>query len=297
MWFQDEPYGSTSIFAQFCVFRAARAAGIKVMLDGQGADEQLAGYHAAFGYYLAGLVARGRWRQLARTIWQRRRWHGQSIRSQLAAAVGPLLPLRVRKYLMRQRQTAFGHHDWLDSPAFRPLGMSGSAFHDAVEREGLPPVRGVGELCLAMTQATSLPMLLRYEDRSSMAFGVEARVPFLDHRLVEFSIALGDRHKIVGGDTKRVLRRAMGDILPAAVARRRDKLGFATPEQEWFRGQLRGQIEAGVEDTLARYPELLNRQGTRALVRDMLDGVRPLDFTLWRIVNMGVWGRVHAPGL
>ena len=158
-------------------------------------------------------------------------------------------------------------------------------------------MRGLGELCLAMTQATNLPMLLRYEDRSSMAHGVEARVPFLDHRLVEFSIGLGDRHKIVGGDTKRVLRRAMKGIVPDAIAARRDKLGFATPEQEWFRGRLRSQIMQGVDDTLSRYPGLLNPAATRAYVGEMLDGVRPIDFSLWRIINIGVWGRVHAPSM
>ena len=130
-----------------------------------------------------------------------------------------------------------------------------------------------------------------------MAHGIEARVPFLDHRLVEFSIALGDSHKIVHGDTKRVLRRAMAGILPQSIVSRRDKLGFATPEQTWFRGSLRSALEAGVEDTLSRFPKLLNVENTRLLVRQMLDGVRPLDFTAWRIVNVGVWGRVFRATL
>ena len=266
------------------------------MLDGQGADEQLAGYHGGFPYYLASLVQRGRWLELARAIWQRHRWHGVSIADQLKSTVGPLMPRLVRRLASRPRR-ALTQHDWLGTPALRALKMSGSAFHDTIEREGLPAVKGVGELCLAMTQSTNLPMLLRYEDRSSMAHGVEARVPFVDHRLVEFSIGLGDRHKFVGGDTKRVLRRAMQAILPEAVQNRRDKLGFATPETEWFRGPLRPQVEAGIEDTLSRYPGLLNAQGTRALVREMLDGTRPMDFTAWRILNIGVWGRVHAPSM
>jgi asparagine synthase (glutamine-hydrolysing) len=135
-------------------------------------------------------------------------------------------------------------------------------------------------------------MLLHWEDRNSMAHGIEARVPFLDHRLMEFSIALGDKHKIVHGDTKRVLRRAMAGVLPSAILNRRDKLGFATPEQTWFRGRLRAAVEAGVENTLSLFPNLLHAENTRLLVRQMLDGVRPLDFTAWRIVNVGIWGRV-----
>jgi asparagine synthase (glutamine-hydrolysing) len=119
-------------------------------------------------------------------------------------------------------------------------------------------------------------------------------VPFLDHRLVEFAIALGDRHKIVGGDTKRVLRRAMGGILPEMVCNRRDKLGFTTPEEEWFRGPLRELVLAGVEQTLVRYPWLLNAKGVRAHAADMLEGRRPVDFSLWRIISLGIWGRVFA---
>jgi asparagine synthase (glutamine-hydrolysing) len=127
-----------------------------------------------------------------------------------------------------------------------------------------------------------------------MAHGIEARVPFLDHRLVEFSIALGDHHKIVGGDTKRVLRRAMDGILPKIVRDRRDKLGFTTPEEAWFRGPLREFVRSGIEQTMTRYPGLLNRNGVKALADAMLDGRKPLDFSLWRIISLGIWGRVFG---
>jgi asparagine synthase (glutamine-hydrolysing) len=90
--------------------------------------------------------------------------------------------------------------------------------------------------------------LLHWEDRSSMAHGIEARVAFLDHRLVEVAIGLGAQHKIVLGDT--VLRRGMTGIRPEMARKRRDKLGFSTPETEWFRGALRPAIEGGVEETL-----------------------------------------------
>ena len=127
-----------------------------------------------------------------------------------------------------------------------------------------------------------------------MAHSIEARVPFLDHRLVEFSIALGDSHKIVGGDTKRVLRRAMDGILPPKVRDRRDKLGFTTPEEAWFRGPLRELVHAGIEQTLARYPGLFNRDGVKAHADAMLDGRKSVDFSLWRIISLGIWGRVFG---
>jgi asparagine synthase (glutamine-hydrolysing) len=291
-WHQDEPYGSTSIFAQWCVFKEARRTGLKVMLDGQGADEQLAGYHGSFSYYIASLIRQRRLAMLLRTIVERRAWHGVSCLDQARLYLPPFLPTRIASWLRRERQ-ALVQHDWLGGEGLRPY-LSRSAFEVARESIGLPAVNGLGDLCVVMTQSSNLAMLLHWEDRNSMAHGIEARVPFLDHRLVEFSLGLGDRHKIVGGDTKRVLRRAMEGILPEIVRNRRDKLGFATPEETWFRGPLRELVRAGVEDTLARYPGLLNSGGVRAHVSDMLEGKRPVDFSLWRIVNLGIWGRVFA---
>lgn len=292
-WQQDEPYGSTSIFAQWCVFETARKAGVKVMLDGQGADEQLAGYHGGFGYYVADLVRTRRVIDLLRTILQRRRYHGLSVSDQLKTSILPLLPPRIAG-LVRQQRTTFTQHDWLNSPMFVPIANEPGAFDTALRELGLGHVNDIGSLCVALTHGSNLAMLLHWEDRNSMAHGIEARVPFLDHRLVEFSIALGAQHKIVNGDTKRVLRRAMKDVLPPSILNRRDKLGFATPEELWFRGPARGLVQEQVEESLSRYPDLLNPVGTRALIGDMLDGRRPVDFTLWRVINVGIWGKVYG---
>ena len=288
-WHQDEPYGSTSIFAQWCVFGAAQKAGIKVMLDGQGADEQLAGYHSCFAYYVPSLIREKQWAMLARTMLERRLFHGLSLNDQFQAFIAPLLPAKLAAAVRREIKVPLSH-GWLESEVFRSIDTSRGAFDTALAHSGLGPVRDVGDICMALT-AWNVTCLLHWEDRNSMAHSVEARVPFLDHRLVDLSIGLGNQHKIVGGDTKRVLRRGMKGILPEQIRKRRDKLGFATPEENWFRGVLRPAIEAAVEDTLNRYPGLLNPAGTRALVADYLDGRRPMDFTVWRIVNLGIWGR------
>ena len=291
-WHQDEPYGSTSIFAQWSVFDTARRAGLKVMLDGQGADEQLAGYHGCFSYYFTDRIRRRRFATLLYAMLQRRAWHGVSFAEQLRTFLIPLLPPKYARWLRRERQ-ALVQHNWLDGEALRPhLGRS--PFETAREGIGRPPIANLGDLCVVLTQSSNLAMLLHWEDRNSMAHGIEARVPFLDHRLVEFSIGMGDRHKIVGGDTKRVLRSAMRGVLPELVRNRRDKLGFATPEEEWFRGPLREAVLAGVEQTLACYPGLLNPKGARAHADDMLTGRKPVDFSLWRVVNLGIWGRLFA---
>jgi len=288
-WHQDEPFGSTSIFAQWCVFAEARRAGVTVMLDGQGADEQLAGYHGGFSLHLAELTRQWRLGQVVRTILERRRHHGAPVVRQLMHYAVPLLPAPLAA-LLRAKQQALTQHGWLDGELIAAQGNPAGAFETGIAALGLPPVKDIGSLCVAMTHSTNLPMLLHWEDRNAMAHSIEARVPFLDHPLVEFSLALGSRHKFVGGDTKRVLRASMAGILPEPVRQRRDKLGFATPEQAWFRGPLRNLMSDGVEKTLSLYPMLFNAAGVRSLAGEMLAGQRRVDFRLWRIVNLGIWG-------
>jgi asparagine synthase (glutamine-hydrolysing) len=192
--------------------------------------------------------------------------------------------------LLRSQHRALTQHDWLGTDIIRSKGNPKGALQLASDELGLPTVADIRTLCMTLTYGSNLAMLLHWEDRNSMAHSIEARVPFLDHPLVEFNLALGSDHKIVGGDTKRVLRKGMSHVLPEVVRERRDKLGFATPEQIWFRGPLRGLVEDGIEKTLSRFPGLMNADGVRALAREMLDGDRPLDFTLWRIINLGIWG-------
>ncbi|MFL5234509.1 MAG: asparagine synthase (glutamine-hydrolyzing) [Microvirga sp.] len=287
-WHQDEPFGSTSIFAQWCVFEEARRAGIKVMLDGQGADEALAGYHWTYAWHLLTLIRQGRLTALASTVSQRVGAHGCGVVDQLTRLAAVALPPRLAQALKAGRNGA--GRRWLRSEAFGTLAPDHGALELASAINGLPQVIDVATLCVVLTFSANLQMLLHWEDRNSMAHSIEARVPFLDHRLVEFALALGNDHKLVGADTKRVLRRAMTDVLPPAILARRDKLGFATPEQAWFRGPLKPLILDGVEATLARFPGLLDARATRALVSAMLEGQRPVDFTAWRIVSIGLWG-------
>lgn len=296
-WHQDEPYGSTSIYSQWCVFEEAKRQSIKVMLDGQGADEQLAGYHGGFWYHQQALLRARDWPGLARLVIDRKRWHGLGMADQAIAILGPRAPAWLKVRARRALAPSTAGDQWLSSALMNEAAKDGGALAGVLARDTLPAITDIGELCLALVKGASLPMLLRYEDRNSMAHAIEARVPFLDHRLVEFNLGLWDRHKIVGGDTKRVLRTAMDGILPEKVRQRRDKLGFATPEQRWFRGPLRVLVEQGVHETMDRYPDLLNRPQVEVYMKAALDGERPVDFTLWRIFNFGLWGRVFSATL
>lgn len=292
-WHQDEPYGSSSIYAQWSVFQEAKRQGIKVMLDGQGADEQMAGYHGAFGQRTADLLRQHRYGELLRMFRERKRMHGLSMREQVIMTFLPVVPRPIRALALSMRRQVT-QHGWLDSPVFKSLGRQRSAFAAGLESNHLADVNTVGNLSVALTDSMNLQMLLHWEDRNSMAHSIESRVPFLDHRLVELNIALGSEHKIVGAETKSILRRAMKDVMPAKITNRQDKLGFATPEEVWFKSVLRKQVEDGVEDTLSLYPDVLSAEGTRGLVKDMLDGNAGFNFVPWRIVSLGIWGRTFG---
>jgi asparagine synthase (glutamine-hydrolysing) len=285
-WHQDEPFGSTSIFAQWCVFEEAKRAGLKVMLDGQGADEQLAGYHSSFAFHLVNLLRSGRLIEFVKVLRERARLHGVSASEQIMRMAAPLLSARLLEPLRRSRR-ALKDHDWL-------APHEGAEFSSTVEVQlkelGLSGATDVATHCYALTFVSNLQLLLHWEDRNSMAHSVEARVPFLDHPLVEFSLMLDNEHKFSGAETKRVLRLATRDVLPEKVRMRTDKIGFATPEPSWFRARLKGAMRDGVEATLVRFPDLFNVAGTRRYAAEMLDGTRPVDFALWRIVNLGLWG-------
>lgn len=288
-WHQDEPFGSTSIFAQWCVFEEARRKGVKVMLDGQGADEQLAGYVTGFPIHLLALLRSSEIIDFWQTMAWRQRLSGVPIHSQILEVAAKMLPTPMIARLHQLNRKYF-QQDWISGSAMLHASQGDSALDTAIKARGLMPVRDLGTHCITMTLASNLQMLLHWEDRNSMAHGVEARVPFLDHPLVEFSLSLGSEHKIVAGQTKYVLRQSMREILPAAVRNRHDKLGFATPEQSWFRGPLRRLVEDGLEKTLHMYPDLLNANGTRRRANDMLEGRRPVEFWLWQVVNVGIWG-------
>jgi len=287
IWHQDEPFGSTSIFAQWSVFKEARANNITVMLDGQGADETLAGYHTTFGAALAGHVERGDLRQFREELRGIRRRHKTPLDrlAVLAAASMPqlqvLMPL-VRPFIPKTKSEQL----WIT----RSLLENDLASYQAATAPARPAgASPLGHLCSVQLTNTSVPMLLHFEDRNSMAHSIEARVPFLDYRLVEFAIGLGELHKVMDGETKILLRKAMEKVLPEKVQTRQDKLGFPTPEQRWFRTELKEQVRKACSETIAAYPTIFDGDKARKTVDGVLDGDLPFSNSPWRIMCFGRW--------
>lgn len=290
VWHQDEPFGSTSIFAQWCVFEEARARGIKVMLDGQGADEHLGGYHFYYATYYRQLARDLKLREMLRVFNLRRREGGVPTLSELKSVIGGLLPWRavsaLNRYLSGEAERLFV------ADALATINTGLTAAERATRRNGLPPPRRLGTMLSAQLLATNLPMLLHYEDRSSMAHGIEARVPFLDHPVVEFAIGLGDLHKIDGAETKVLLRRSMDRLLPSEVLQRRDKIGFATPESTWFRGNLLDALVGEIRILPTRLSGMFDSGRIRALAEDVAAGRREMSGLAWRLACLSIWARV-----
>jgi asparagine synthase (glutamine-hydrolysing) len=142
----------------------------------------------------------------------------------------------------------------------------------------------------SLVRAT-IPALLHYEDRNSMAFSIEARTPFLDYRLVEFCLAVPYEAKIRGWETKVLLREAMADILPPSVLQRRDKKGYPTPMASWLREGLMPMTREILLSPEARGRGLLDPEGVSAALDDHEAARADNHWVIWRLLTLELWYR------
>jgi len=286
---QDEPFGGTSIYAQWCVMQKVRQRGVKVLLDGQGGDELLAGYHPYYGTFLINLLLAGKLAQSFKEA------------GKIAAITG--WPRMTASAAM---SAAVSVYNFLPAPlqiAGRRLNSSlqGTQMHKLVQKDfdkkyfggSMAHFKGLtGDYCnlqkrLATDVSTELAVLLRYEDRNSMAFSVEARVPFLDYRLVEFAFSLPSAYKIHDGWTKWILREAMKCVLPEDIRWRQDKLGFPTPQQHWL-----SQNKSNIRGLFSHRDCMCSGYINTTRIGGDLDALLQSDASaaaFWRIINLELW--------
>jgi asparagine synthase (glutamine-hydrolysing) len=222
---QEEPFPSTSMFASYLVHRLARQHGVTVLLDGQGADEYLAGYAHYPALVLSTLARRGRFR----TWWRERR----ALRRR--TGVDPV-PIRAATMLWIASLTRSPRMLVIDH--LRDISHVSPDMRETFGGEG-PRTLPIGASALKTRLYADLMLghlqeLLRYTDRNSMAHSREVRLPFLDHRLVEFCLRLPDRFLYRDGESKWILRKSLRGLVPNAILDRRDKIGFTTPWSEWW---------------------------------------------------------------
>jgi asparagine synthase (glutamine-hydrolysing) len=262
----DEPFQGPSVYMQYRVIKLAKENGIKVLLDGQGGDECLAGYQKYLLDYLVDLL--------------RRRQYFKAVREFFRTF--DLTRPYFTKYLRRRS------------------GISTNAFRKVIKiavPEDVPmeyPVSNLAEHLRYDLLAGSIIELLKYEDTNSMVFSIESRVPFLYHPMIEYLFSLPMSAKIRNGWTKYLLREAMKGILPEKVRLRRSKLGFPAPEEEWARRLINEKMDWCVEN-VKRAGEYVDVEGFRSLCDRIVSGTRSEDFQLfWRILFFSKWLQLNT---
>lgn len=242
---QEEPCFSTSPFAQYLVMRLASENGVTVLLDGQGADELLAGYTSYFLTRYADLATTRQFLSLFREYRAFERHHGSGFPLSLKALVAKAAPILQR---LRRHHPAADAGPSLDAPScwnrdwLRSFGGQ--------SRQPLPVDHQRDALtCRLYADALTGPLqeLLRYADRNSMAWSREVRQPFLDHRIAEFLFSLPAEFKLAGGETKVIMRHALAGLLPESIRQRQDKIGYRTPLATWLSGNASSWVQERIE--------------------------------------------------
>lgn len=286
LWHMDEPFGSTSVYAQWNVFREAKKQGLTVMLDGQGADEQLAGYTNFYKVLFVYLLKKGKWRRLYKELqcYKKLREGSEtdSTGELLLSAICTLLfPDFIRSKLNRiYRKKITG------LPFEEKLYENDKATKGYKEYDKKRPQKYI-----YASMHMGMRALLHYEDRNSMAYSIESRVPFLDYELAEFVYSIPFEQKIVNGKTKNVLREGLKEILPFEIYSRISKLGFVTPEDVWMK-EHEDFFYNELQMACDRLQNIVKKDQVLKWYKDHIQKVRKGDSTCFRIICAAHWANI-----
>lgn len=262
---QEEPIISSGPYAQYQVMREATKH-VTVLLDGQGADEMMAGYIPYYFVYLRQLRAQGATlaaAELAKSLDVLYRLG----RFKLKAKVTLKKSIPTTQLLNRDFVAAHRGQRYSSEGANLKKRLVEDLFHN------------------------SLPSLLRYEDKNTMRFSLEGRVPFLDKEVLKFIFSLSDEAIIKDGWNKRVLRDATRGLLPESINRRRNKIGFTTPQGEWFMRLKNHFYNIFLSESFANRP-YVNQTEVIAAFEGWIKGANDVDtMTFWRLINLELWMR------
>ncbi len=280
-----EPFGSTSIYAGYRIFKKARETGIVVCLDGQGADEMFAGYHGYPQAILLSMLENGQITRMARFLGAWADWPGRMRFDALQRLISEILPHRLHGF----GRSIIGRSvdkPWLKQDVLRKSGVR-LAPYPLTKRTHEGRGRRLAELERSLLTGGGLSHLLRHGDRNSMRWSVESRVPFLTAGLAEMALSLPESFLVSDrGETKSVFRAAMRGIVPDSVIDRRDKVGFETPELRWLNSD-KLDIDSILEPA-AEIP-FLDVDQLRQAVNAVLNRDTPFSWQAWRIINYCKW--------
>jgi asparagine synthase (glutamine-hydrolysing) len=282
---QSEPFGGTSIYAQYKVFELAKQSGVKVILDGQGADELLAGYDSYVGYRMLSIVETDGWLSAHRFI---KSWAKNSSGRSYFLAWKYFANIKLSDYfhkLVRKKMGRDFEPVWLN---IEYLKRKKICFKQ--KRPKLKNYNKGQRLKEALSNALTnrgLQSLLRHADRNSMAFSIESRVPFLTIPLVEFLLSLPEHFLLSSeGITKSVFREAMRGIVPDSHLDRKDKIGFETSEYNWLFCSFEENTKL-INDA----PEInfINKREILKELKKLMYSAKTYDKRAWRWINYLRW--------
>jgi len=271
----NEPVPDIGPYVQFKVMELATKH-VTVTLDGQGADEQLAGYHYFFGSYYIELIKKLRLAKFINENVQYLKKHGSSQALKYFAYY--LMPgsfqNKINGQISPSIKTDFytsKNKDEINKMLFNPKSLSES---------------------LLQHFEYKLEHLLRWEDLNAMHFSIESRVPFLDHRLVEATLSSPSNQKIHKGETKHILREALSDILPEKISNRKDKKGFSNPREKWFRTpQFKKFILELINSESFKSRGYFDSDIANAQYKKHLEGKVDVSREIWKWINLELWFR------
>lgn len=281
---QGEPFGSTSVYAQYKVYELAKENGIKVVLEGQGADELFAGYDGYPELWLKSMLLRGQLLSFSKCFLKWQHGSDSSIRKSANLLARIVLPRtyykRLRMLISRIRGENFicAASEQLGCKKSLNPSWSGEAYR---------------ERCAAYSQfkilsgQTGLVHLLRHADRNAMHFSIENRVPFLSTCLAESVLSLPEEI-LFSNDarTKTLLRAAVKDFVPSDIVLRDDKIGFETPERDWLRAQSK-LIDGTIE--ISSHVPFMKSKAASGYLKKFKDGRVNDTQKVWRLINYCFW--------
>lgn len=270
-----EPVPSTGPYAQYCTMRLA-SQHVTVTLDGQGADEALGGYHYFYGLYYKSLLKRLKLVTLFKEIVQYIALHHSWYALQTFAYF--LLPKKIR-VKARVNERGYLSREFADRHG------------ESVIADNLYGSKSMQDALINHFEY-KLEHLLKWDDRNSMMFSIESRTPFLDYRLVEYLLKAEDSAKIKNGYTKSLLRRSMKGLLPEKIRLRRDKVGFATPEDVWFAEKaFKDLIESVLDSDSFRRRGIIDAEKASKLYDKHCKGEIKISKDIWKWINLEIWYR------
>lgn len=286
----DQPTGGASLYSQYMVMKEVKGK-VKVILDGQGADELFAGYIPYYSYYIDDLLSRNTFRAKCKAIKML-----VIIKKEWPDVIGAVSTDTIVRLVGLKNSFLFQNEKKIkDLKVKRSAKMFTDDFmakvHDDYQKKEIQCSSNLNTRLCNDVLNKSIPALLHNEDGNSMAFSIESRVPFLDYRIVEFAIALDGKYKIRNQWTKWIIRKACRDYLPKEIVKRKNKMGFPAPFARWLReGSSREELKRIIYEFGER--NIVPKETIDQLYRAHVNGKADYSDILFRIYNIELWFRI-----